>query len=253
MPLMQSKSKKAFQSNLKTELKAGKPKDQSLAISYNIQRKNAKKKMAQGGEITAKDESRPMPDQEFNDSSDASMNRGRKPLGKSDWTDDTYSEQASRSFSKPQREMDTDFVSEGESKADNSYDSEEMEMEKESSSDPMDINEHHYEDISDAKYAHGGEIEDHYDSIADHVMAKMRAKYAEGGMVDLNANSEEAPNYAYMDNHDAYMKEQYDLDQLSPQPEDSNEKGDSREDDSENEHDADVVSAIRRKMKSKRS
>lgn len=251
MPLMQSKSKKAFSKNVEKEMDAGKPQKQSLAIAYNVKRKNERKKMATGGAITAKDESRPMPDQEFNDSSDASMNRGKKSLGKSDWTDDTYSDQASRSFSKPQREMDTAFTSESEAKADNSYDSEEMDMEKESSSDPMDINGHHYGDIEDAKYAHGGDIEDHYDSIAEHVMAKMRAKYAEGGMVDLNANSEEAPNYAYMDNHDAYMKEQYDLDQLSSQPEDSNEKGDEREEESENKHD--LVDSVRKKMKAKRS
>lgn len=54
MPLSKSPSKKAFESNLKTELKAGKPKAQSLAISYSIQRKNKgkKKKMADGGSTT---------------------------------------------------------------------------------------------------------------------------------------------------------------------------------------------------------
>lgn len=269
MPLMQAKSKKAFSKNVKTEMEADKPQKQSLAIAYSVKRKNAKKKMAEGGEITAKGENRPMPDEEFNDSSDVSMNRGKKSLGKSDWTDDTYSDQASRSFSKPQREMDTDFVNESEAEADNAYDFEEMDMEKESSSDPLDINEHHYEDIEDAKYARGGEVgnpkleeshkmpsdeDEHYDNIADAILAKKRrSKYADGGMVDLEANSEEAPHYGYKQNLKAYMKEQYDDSQISSQPEDSNEMGDSREDESENEHDADIVSSIRRKMKSKRS
>lgn len=49
MPLMQGRSKKAFSKNVETEMKAGKPQDQSLAIAYDIKRKNSKKKMAYGG------------------------------------------------------------------------------------------------------------------------------------------------------------------------------------------------------------
>lgn len=46
MPLQKSSSKKAFTKNLKTELKAGKPKKQALAIAYDVQRraKGGKKK-----------------------------------------------------------------------------------------------------------------------------------------------------------------------------------------------------------------
>jgi hypothetical protein len=44
MPLKKSTSKKAFESNLKTELKAGKPKAQALAIAYSEKREAAKKK-----------------------------------------------------------------------------------------------------------------------------------------------------------------------------------------------------------------
>ncbi len=39
MPLVKSKSKKAFVSNLKKEVKAGKPKKQALAIAYAVKRK----------------------------------------------------------------------------------------------------------------------------------------------------------------------------------------------------------------------
>ena len=42
MPLVKSPSKSAFRTNLKAEMKAGKPKKQSLAIAYNIQRKSKK-------------------------------------------------------------------------------------------------------------------------------------------------------------------------------------------------------------------
>lgn len=50
MPLIKSKSEKAFTSNLKAELAAGKPKKQALAIAYDVQRR-AKK--ATGGGLYA--------------------------------------------------------------------------------------------------------------------------------------------------------------------------------------------------------
>lgn len=39
MPLDKSKSDKAFLNNMHKELKAGKPKDQALAIAYSVKRK----------------------------------------------------------------------------------------------------------------------------------------------------------------------------------------------------------------------
>lgn len=51
MPLIKSKSPKAFEHNLKAELEAGKPKAQSLAIAYSTQRHARGKKMATGGEV----------------------------------------------------------------------------------------------------------------------------------------------------------------------------------------------------------
>lgn len=39
MPLKQSTSKKAFQQNVKAEIKAGKPRKQAVAIAYSVQRK----------------------------------------------------------------------------------------------------------------------------------------------------------------------------------------------------------------------
>lgn len=55
MPLIKSKSKKAFESNLKEELSEGKPKAQSLAIAYAMKKRNAKH-MSRGGPVTAADE-----------------------------------------------------------------------------------------------------------------------------------------------------------------------------------------------------
>ena len=50
MPLIKRPSKKAFDHNMKAEMDAGKPQDQSLAIAYDVQRRS-KKKMARGGMV----------------------------------------------------------------------------------------------------------------------------------------------------------------------------------------------------------
>ncbi len=44
MPLEKSKSKKAFQKNVKAEIEAGKPQKQAVAIAYSVQRKAKKPK-----------------------------------------------------------------------------------------------------------------------------------------------------------------------------------------------------------------
>ena len=48
MPLIKSKSEKAFKKNIATEVKAGKPVKQAVAIAYSTKR-NAPEKMASGG------------------------------------------------------------------------------------------------------------------------------------------------------------------------------------------------------------
>lgn len=50
MPLTKSKSEKAFKSNIKAEIAAGKPQKQAVAIAYDVQRR-AKK--ADGGGLYA--------------------------------------------------------------------------------------------------------------------------------------------------------------------------------------------------------
>jgi hypothetical protein len=44
MPLKKSTSKEAFKSNIKAEVKAGKPVKQSVAIAYAVKREAQKKK-----------------------------------------------------------------------------------------------------------------------------------------------------------------------------------------------------------------
>lgn len=55
MPLLKSSSKKAFKKNIETEMHAGKPQKQSLAIAYDIKRKN-QRKMAKGGKVLTDDQ-----------------------------------------------------------------------------------------------------------------------------------------------------------------------------------------------------
>jgi hypothetical protein len=51
MPLIKSKSEKAFKSNIKAEIAAGKPQKQAVAIAYDVQRRAPKK--ASGGGLYA--------------------------------------------------------------------------------------------------------------------------------------------------------------------------------------------------------
>lgn len=44
MPLIKSTSKAAFSRNVKTEMAAGKPQKQAVAIAYSVQRQAADKK-----------------------------------------------------------------------------------------------------------------------------------------------------------------------------------------------------------------
>lgn len=44
MPLVKSKTEKAFVKNIKTEIKHGKPAKQAVAIAYSVKKAAAKKK-----------------------------------------------------------------------------------------------------------------------------------------------------------------------------------------------------------------
>lgn len=119
--------------------------------------------------------------------------------------------------------------------------------------------------------AEGGHIEEdmdnyaddgHEDSIAAAIMSRrdrlhdeidsgahdedLAAAYADGGEVDLSMNADEEPNNEDQMSFEALKKENYSesegLDDLGDQPEDSNEKGNSRESDRSDRHDR--VSAI---------
>lgn len=229
MPLMKSASKKAFGKNVETEMEAGKPQKQSLAIAFSTQRHNKKKKMAYGGKAEADGAVDPAP---------------RKPDDKR-LPEDEY--------------MAGHFADGGE--VDN--DAEESPEVKAAATQEQDDINRSIADRTRARqaegkpgYAKGGAVhpmdlmsdDERATSIADAILAK-RKKMADGGMVDMD--NKESDDNAFDDlNMDAVKKESYDDDQLSPQPMDSNETGDDREDESENH--MDMVSAIRRKLAAKR-
>lgn len=53
MPLLKGKSKKTISKNIKTELQAGKPLKQSIAIAYSKAKKNKRKKTKKVSIITS--------------------------------------------------------------------------------------------------------------------------------------------------------------------------------------------------------
>ena len=57
MPLIKSTSKKARQQNIETEIQAGKPPEQAVAIGYSIQEQARKKK--EGGSIKRQPKTKP--------------------------------------------------------------------------------------------------------------------------------------------------------------------------------------------------
>lgn len=113
MPLKHGKSKAAFSHNVKAEMDAGKPQDQSLAIAYSVKRKAQRKKKASGGMVesgskdmnmaeggyindSAKTEQRPMPEERDQDRKMVSRNSGKKAIKDGQWTDNPTVEQAQR-------------------------------------------------------------------------------------------------------------------------------------------------------------
>lgn len=201
MPLFKGKSKKTFSKNVETEMDNGKPQKQALAIAYSMKRRS--KKMAKGGKVeqTADAEKRPMPDQEFADSAETKRSGDKHKA--SGWLDNK--KEAGKSGPTKRNPVDEDFVDESRTNTEKAQDSTEMDMEKESSTDPKHVKSREYQGTKRAKFAEGGQVkfdtearptidnEDSADSMEresstdpDHIKSREyegteRAKFAMGG------------------------------------------------------------------------
>lgn len=262
MPLIKSGSKKALKKNIEVEMEANpENKKQDLAIAFDIQRRNKRKKMFNGGEAAPAD----------------AVSKGASMSGPEfdEWYKKNHKE-PSPSPAPPH------YASGGEVEED----LQKLQKMNLASKDDKHPEPHPTmeEEAEKAKrlFADGGEVCSHCegrghmsppeeqepDEMDDHepgsmveaILAKRKfQKLSEGGEVDdpfdngegISNFQEEGPGVRQEYNRNARSYNAGDDRQLSKQPNDSNEHGDDREDASENKDD--TVSAIRKKMKSGRS
>lgn len=227
----------------------------SLAMAMAARRTVGKKKMmASGGEISAADESKASADEKMK--RDMEMLHGAKTMGK--WEENFDEESQSKNSidgAKDEREMDM-YAKGGiinaweESLSSNSADSAADDKDEDMISGKP---RRHRDEL---RAASGRPVADDKDEmeldmyakggIVDSIMRK-RKMMAEGGEVDLEENGKEDLNNLDDMNYKAGRKDTYyDDSQLSDQPEDSNLHGDDLSD--EDSHD--MVSSIRKKMRS---
>lgn len=128
MPLFKGPSKKNFKHNVGVEMKSGKPKDQSLAIAYAVQRQHkGPKKMASGGMV---DDS-PMPSHDHEDHYESIADAILKKKKLADGRDEMLAANATE-HSNYYDELNMDIADEPT----------DAEMEMLSTSQPKDSNEH---------------------------------------------------------------------------------------------------------------
>lgn len=255
MPLFKSKSKKAFEHNVKEEMDSGHPQGQSLAIAFNIKRKNKKKKMYEGGVVSSK---------EAQETQEPGV-----PQRKSDDMRPSKEEYMADHFAYGGEAEDDGEPAMPQPKPDN-Y----REPEDEYMSERMTNGEPPARKPDNKRPPMDEYMADHFSdggSVADSIMRK-RKMMANGGEVDLSENAEEEPNNEDQMSFEALKKENYSesagLDELD-QPMDSNEHGHELSDEDmhdkaeqmrskvdymqHDEPDAySLVDSIRRRMNSKR-
>lgn len=229
MPLIKKPSKKALSENIATEMDAGKPQKQSIAIAYAVQRKN-RKKMATGGKVedSAKMEKRPMPDASgLAQKSIVEMIRMRRKM----MADGGYV--APDSGVSSLSDADKAKAAEEGKKFGDSY-------------EKSDVPDNHEADEK-AKAEREAPTVAHRLGYKD--APQVTNKYAKGGEVDLSLNADESDNTMDDLNYDALRKENYSESPALTELDYDIDK--SIGDDLTDEDAHDMISAIRRKMKSK--
>lgn len=271
MPLIKSASKKALQKNIETEMKSNpdkKDRSKNIAIAYSIQRQAKKKKMAEGGEVKAASFK---PDADEHEERSLSMLDDRS-VEHGEEADLRLERHADIDDADDSREMRMMLAEGGEVDLRKekmvSIDDEEDERSQRmldghptSHDADQDLREEHEVD-ADSRGMYGSTMtEDHdeeslLDGVPESIHEAVRLKMlAKGGMVDdSEVDLQDSNGDEHLNDEDdlsfeaARKKTYYDLDQVEDQPEDSNLHGDDLAD--EDEHD--MVSSIRRKVKSKR-
>lgn len=260
----------------------------AIALNVARKNKRKKMAQGGSVKDTAAGEDRPMPDSRYDDSHQVSRNSGKKPPHDDSMTSTPERKQASQgvsiSLSTPsergsdslaerqkkakQMEADMDMSMSPASPEEQPSESMDEDMHAGDAASPDEVDPHSGESEQDmmrrhamerAKFSDGGRVdmdmddemgEDRPATMAEAIMRKrsMRKRFADGGMVDLEENSKEQKNNEDDYSFDALMKESYDLDQLSPQPKDSNEHGDDLSDADSHDH----IDMMRRKIKAKK-
>lgn len=235
-------------------MKAGKPQPNSLAIAYSVKRQ-AKKKMAQGGEIKAASS---MPDEDSKDPREMGMLKSAPVKGKQELHTNDES-MSSNSIDQAKRKREMIMLAEGgevdarsESMSSNSVDDASDQRNKDML---MGMKMRHAQELRaasgmpDAGDSDGTEMAMLAEGGMVDAIMKKRKMMASGGEVDLQANADEDLNNEDDLSFDAARKKTYfDDSQMDDQPEDSNEKGDDLDD--ADSHD--LVGSIRKKMKSRK-
>ncbi len=258
MPLMQGKSPKAFKSNIKAELNAGKPMKQALAIAYSTKRKK-KDKMAEGGEVGVEFDQTPEEKNKFKEVQDSfnsalgtfpGEDNGMKshPRKKPMETPDSYAEGGAVDAQRPlHSKPEGDNYELEESTASQSTPSYQTESSAKNSDDEQDL----------------PRISEHLDLINDIMMDRKRRMMAKGGSVESYEDDSEGSSKVGMDkgpiDEPTGMYESNDSDELDAPKEDGR---DSRglnlepvhdmEDDVHDTSDASLVGQILRERKMRR-
>lgn len=192
MPLLPGKSKSAFSKNVKMEMEHGKPQKQSLAIAFSVKRKGKPKKKAsggsvesgskdmnyaEGGNVNAKNERRPMPDNRYDDSKMVSKNSGNKPPKDDSWTDKPTERQAVSNNGRMVKPIKRPKMVPSDAFSTRMYD-EEADLQESASPGPYGKQppEHDNEEGPDRQ---GPKVRDMEDEHSTH-----RKPYAKGGMID---------------------------------------------------------------------
>jgi hypothetical protein len=244
MPLFKGSSNKIMSKNIKTEMNAGKPQKQSIAIAYSMAGRN-KKKMSKGGSISLLGE-----DHEHNDEC---MAAGGSCYAEGGLVNEDQNGKEILNENRSTHAVDHSWDERDEDASKLASDSMSEPSSKDSGIELTERDDERDLLASSRPGSPGAQPKAAYDDdMVSRIMNK-RKMMAEGGSVDdseadVSRNANEDYNKEDQMSFDALRKENYSetpgLDMLD-QPEDSNEHGDKLSD--ADAHD--LVSTIRRKLK----